>query len=94
MAEDTKFISPQQLNDEPSRWLSVPHIMHESLGKFQELMFPGFKQKLVDENIHCLECEGEKPFEVITTDTLEEKLCTGYIGVPGNVELLRLVDIT
>ncbi|KKN86995.1 hypothetical protein LCGC14_0262640 [marine sediment metagenome] len=88
-----EFMSPQQLYDNPKRWLNVPHVMHESLLKFQEWMFPGFSQKLVDGNIHCLECEGEKPFEVITLDTFEEKLCTGYIGVPGNVELLRLTDV-
>lgn len=86
------LISPKQLNDDPKLWLSVPHELHESLGKLQETMFPGFKQKLVDENVHCLECEGYKPFEVITVDTLERQMCTGYLGVRPDI-MLRLTGI-
>jgi len=81
------LISPQELNDDPKLWLSVPHELHESVGKLMEILFPGFAEKLT--NIHCLECDGKKPFEVITKDTFEIKLCTGYIE-EGDETLLRL----
>ena len=87
------WMSPKQLNEDPKRWLDTPHESHEPLLEFMEVLYPGFKEKLRSSSVHCLECEGEKPFEVVTRDTLETKLCTGYIGEPGNVELLHLVDL-
>ena len=88
------FISPQELYDDPKKWLSVPHELHDSVRKLMDKVFPepSFSQKLIEEHVHCLECDGLKPFEVITTDTLEVKLCTGYVGEPGNIKLLNLKD--
>lgn len=82
------WMSPTELNNDPKRWLDVPHDLHENLISLLEMMFPGFKQKLVDGNVHCLECDGEKPFKVITLDTFETKMVVGYIGIKGKVELL------
>ena len=82
------FISPNELNRDPKLWLGVPHELHDSLSKLMEILFPGFQEKL--EDIHCLECEGEKPFEVITKDTLQRKLCVGFVGKLGKVEFLHL----
>lgn len=89
------FISPQQLYDNPKLWLSVPHSLHNSLGSLMEKLFPecSFRHKLSREHVHCLECEGLAPFKAVTKDTLETKLCTGYIGEMGNIKLLRLQDI-
>ncbi len=86
------FMSPQQLNDDPKRWLSVPHELHDSLSKLQERMFPGFAQCLVEAKVHCLQCEGEKPFEVTVIENGKPGVCTGYIGDGGNVELLHVKD--
>ena len=81
------FMSPQQVNDDPKEWLSIPHELHESLLKLMEKLFPGFQEKLKSANIHCLDCEGHKPFKVILKDTGKEAMCTGYVGTPQNVEL-------
>jgi len=90
---ESKFISLQTLYDDPKRWLSVPHERHESLGKLMELTFPGFGGKLKDAKIHCLECEGEKPFLVIIRDTWKEALCTGFVGDKSSVELFSTAEI-
>jgi len=84
------FISPKQLNDDPKLWLSIPHVLHDVLSKLQERMFPGFAQRLIGAKVHCLQCENEEPFEVITISNGEPGVCTGYIGDKGNVELLRI----
>lgn len=87
------WMSPRELNEDPKRWLGVPHELHKSLGSLQERMFPGFKKKLKARNIHCLECDGDSPFEVMVRATEEIKMCVGYVGVVGNVEYLKLQDI-
>lgn len=88
------LITPRQLDDEPERWLSVPHELHEPLLKLQEKMFPGFTQKLRDKKIHCFLCEGRKPFEVFIPKAGKVQLCTGYVGDPGDPDnlLLQCVD--
>lgn len=85
------WMSPKDLNDDPKRWLDIPHELHDSLSGFQEKMFPGFADKLVEAKVHCLECENEKPFEVTIIDTLRPGVCTGYIGDKGNEEFLHVV---
>lgn len=87
------WMSPKELNNNPSRLLDIPHELHESLLEFQENFFPGFKDKLVEQKVHCLQCEGEEPFEVIVKDALEPVSCDGYIGDPGNVELLHTTAV-
>ena len=84
------WMSPKQLDDDPRRWLNIPHELHESLLGLMEKLFPGFKKKLEEHKVHCLECEGIKPFEVITKNTLKRATCDGYIGDPSNIELLHL----
>lgn len=74
------FISPQQVYDEPHRWLGVPHETHVSLGELMELMFPDFRDKI--SGVHCLECEGEVPFIVFEKNGGAKKLCTGYVDDP------------
>ena len=85
------FISPQQIYDDPKLWLSVLHGFHQDLRPLMEKLFPDFSQKL--KGIHCLECEGQSPFQVIDKTDLKLKLCTGYVGARGKVELLWLTDI-
>ena len=77
------WMSPKDLNDDPKRWLDIPHELHESLLSLQEKLFPGFKEKLNNLNVHCFLCEGRKPFEVIIKDTGELQTCTGYVGTPN-----------
>lgn len=77
-----RLMSPQQLNDDPKRWLDVPHELHESLLKLQEKLFPGFAQKLKDAKVHCFLCEGRSTFEVFVKLTGERQICDGYIGNP------------
>lgn len=83
------WMSPMQLNDDPRRFLDTPHDLHESLLILQEKLFPGFKDKLAEQKVHCLQCEGKTVFEVIIKDTLNLAICDGYIGDPDNVELLH-----
>lgn len=84
------WMSPKELDDNPKRWLDVPHEHHESLLRLMDKFFPGFEKKLEAQKVHCLKCEGHKPFEVIVKDTLKLAICDGYIGDPRNVELLHL----
>ena len=85
------LLSPQEVYDEPFRWLNVPHGMHESLGKLMPLMFEDWESKLTD--VHCLECEGEEPFIVYEKEGLVPKLCTGFLrGKDGEVAWLNLKD--
>ena len=84
------WMSPKELDDDPRRWLNIPHELHESLLGLMEKLFPGFQKKLEEHKVHCLECEGMKPFEVITKDTLKRATCDGYIGDPDDIELLHL----
>lgn len=74
------YMSPQELNDDPKRWLDVPHELHESILQLQEKLFPGFTQKLKDANVHCLLCEGRSTFEVYVKPTGKRQICDGYVG--------------
>lgn len=74
------FMSPKELNDDPKRWLNVPHELHESLLFLQEKLFPGFTQKLEHANVHCFLCEGHGTFEVFVTTVGRFQTCTGYVG--------------
>ena len=74
------WMSPQELNDNPKRWLDIPHDLHGSLLDLQEKLFPGFTKKLDDSHVHCFLCNGEQPFEVIIKDTGKLQMCTGYVG--------------
>jgi hypothetical protein len=85
------WISPRQLNDDPGKFLAVPHELHESIGKLMELLFPGFSQRLEDAEIHCLECEGKQPFQVIQKGG-RPGVCVGYVG-HGDGMLLRINDV-
>lgn len=82
------WMSPQELNDDPKRWLDVRHELHESVLALMENVFPGFKQKLIDLHIHCFECEGKKPIEAMTIDKLKSVLVTGWIGEPGSPDIM------
>ena len=84
------WMSPQDLNDDPKRWLNIPHDMHDSLLGFQEKLFPGFTQKLKGANVHCLLCEGKEPFAVTIIATGEDQTCNGYIGDSSEPESLLL----
>ena len=88
------FMSPKELNDDPKKWLDVPHELHDSLLKFQEKLFPGFTQKLKEAQVHCFQCEGKETFPVIMKDTFKHQTCDGYIGDIGNFDelLLHCVD--
>jgi len=61
----------------------------------QEKLFPGFKDKLKEQHIHCLKCDGWDDFLVILKDTFEGKICTGYIGEGNSPDdiLLHLEDL-
>ncbi len=84
------WMSPKDLNDDPKRWLDVPHDRHDSVLKLQEKLFPGFTQKLQDSKVHCLLCEGKETFEVIIKATSEAQTCNGYIGDSSDPENLLL----
>ena len=86
------WMSPKELNDDPKRFLDTPHNLHESLLSLQEKLFPGFRDKLKEQKVHCLQCEGLGDFEVIIKDTCQPAICDGYIGDPGNIESLHLSD--
>ena len=88
------WMSPRELNDDPERWLNVPHELHESLLTLQEKLFPGFNQKLKDANVHCFLCEGSKTFEVFVTTVGRVQVCTGYVGDINDMDnlLLNCVD--
>ena len=85
------WMSPKQLNDDPKRWLDVPHHLHESIRKLMERIFPDFEQKLIDDKVHCLKCEGDEAFDVLVGATLKPATVTGYIGDEGDVELYHTV---
>lgn len=87
------WMSPREMNDDASRWLAVPHELHEALLPLQEKLFPGFVDRLAQARVHCLRCEGEQPLRTILRDTGEVRLCTGYVGEPGNPERLWLQDV-
>lgn len=91
----TGFMSPADLDREPTRWLNIPHEMHETLLKLMDKMFPGFTKKLEELHIHCFQCEGDDDCPVVIANTMEEKICVGYIGEktePDSI-LLSLQDI-
>ena len=81
------FISPEELNRDKRLWLSIPHELHESIHRLMLRLYPDFNL----DGIHCLECEGEKPFEVIDKNDLKVKLCTGYVK-RGQEILLRVTN--
>ena len=74
------WMSPRELNDDPKRWVDIPHELHDSLLKLQERLFPGFTKKLEEAHVHCFLCNGEETFEVIIQATGEVALCDGYVG--------------
>jgi hypothetical protein len=89
------WMSPRELNDNPEKWLNIPHELHEVLRSLQEKMFPGFVQKLEDKQVHCLECDGHEPFAVYVVTEGKTRLCDGYVGStddPDNL-LLHTKDI-
>lgn len=86
------WMSPKELNDNPRRWLDTPHETHEALAELMEHLFPGFKDKLRKEKVHCLKCEGIEPFEVIIKDSFKLTKCDGYIGDLDNVALFHTKD--
>lgn len=84
------MVSPQQVYDDPAKWLNVVHEVHEMLMGIMDAVFPDFREKLA--GIHCLECEGEAPFVVYDpAEGMKAKLCTGYVDDPQ--VLLFLTDI-
>ena len=86
------MMSPQEVYDEPHRWLNVPHEHHEVLGELMPKMFDNWEGRLT--NVHCLQCEGEEPFVVIDKQDFIEKLVTGYItGEDGEVSWFNLKEI-
>ena len=86
------WMSPQDLDDDPKRFLDTPHDLHEDLLEFQEKLFPGFKKKLMEAKVHCLLCEGLETFEVILKDTGEKRVCDGYVGDADNVGSLHVYE--
>jgi len=89
------WMSPQQLNDDPKRWLDIPHEYHESLLPLQEKLFPGFTEKLKDAKVHCFLCEGKPTFEVKVLPTGKRQTCDGYVGDTSEPEdlFLHCVDL-
>ena len=74
------WMSPKELYDDPKRFLSIPHPLHESILKLMKVLFPDFSL----DGVHCLECEGEEPFEVVVKDTLQVRRCTDSGVTPMN----------
>lgn len=87
------FISPKQLDDDPKLFLSIPHELHKMVIDFQDMILPGFKQKLIDQKIHCLECDGEDAFAVFNRVTGKTEEVVGYIGDKKNPESFRTEPI-
>lgn len=75
-----EMMSPKELNDDPKRWLGIPHELHGTILPLMEKLFPGFTQRLKDAKVHCLLCEGQSPFNVIVKSTGKKQICTGYVG--------------
>ena len=65
------FLSPRQINDDPTLWLSVLHDMHADLLELQDGLFPGFKAKLQAAQVHCLRCESRPVFQVVDLNDRE-----------------------
>ncbi len=87
-----EWMSPQEVYDDPKRWLSVPHLHHSVILQLMQRMFPDFREKL--EDIHCLECEGEEPFEVWNIEDRQMQMVTGYIKHGDEpVSLLRTINV-
>ncbi len=84
------FMSPQELNDDPKRWLDIPHGLHGSLSGLMDKMFSGFSDKLVEEKVHCLRCENLEPFDVIVRATGKPGFCVGYVGDRNRPELMNI----
>ena len=87
------FISPQEVYDDPKRWLELVHGLHESLLSLMGELFPDFEEKLAEAKVHCLQCEGHEPIEVLGRDTWEPGRVTGYVGDLGSVELLMVCPV-
>jgi len=81
------FVSPQQVIDDPKQFLKIPHEMHKVLGKLLERLSPGFKQKLVDQKIHCVECDGIAPIFVLDEKHQRVVKLIGYVGDVDRPEL-------
>jgi len=74
-----EFISPDNLNENPKQWLSVPHEMHESLsGLMSKIYDLNWKEKLDKHSVHCFDCEGIPGVPCIAND--KRAICNGFIG--------------
>lgn len=52
-------VTIQQLIDNKKLWMTVSHEKHRSLGKFIDLLSPGFTASLKSSGIICAQCEME-----------------------------------
>lgn len=78
------WMSPNELKENPEKWLDIPHELHESIFSLMQMMYDdGFE---VPKHIHCLECEGHEPFDVISPEG--PGIVTGYKDVEGGEPLL------
>ena len=60
MPEETvTFISPNTLYQDPKRWLSVEHVLHETLDVVMDKLFPDWYEKR--SHVVCFQCHGRKP---------------------------------
>jgi len=77
----SKWISPQQLYDDPKLWLSVNHQFHETLGKLMAKMFPDWAKRLQEYEVVCLECAGTGSIPGVT-ERGKKIWVTGYVKKP------------
>ena len=85
-----KWISPQQLYDDPKLWLSIDHKFHEPLMKLMIKMFLDWPKKLEEIGCHCFECEGKDPIPCHDEDG--KGLIVGYVEKPEKLLNIRRVD--
>ena len=85
-----KWISPQQLYDDPKLWLSIDHQFHEPLTKLMKQMFSDWSKKLEEIGCHCLECEGKDPIPCSDKDGIG--LIVGYVEKPEKLLNIRRVE--
>ena len=85
------LISPKELYEKPSLWLSVPHELHSGgLFKLMCQIYPDFIEKL--HGIHCYRCEGKEPFEVYTIADRQRGLAVGHVDYPEKAFWVKQVE--
>lgn len=78
------MITPRQMFENPTRWLDVPHVLHNVLDGLMEDLFEGWYQHR--NHVVCYECHGRPPvkiFDLLTGAPL--RVVGAVMGTDGQV---------